>query len=97
MIKFNEKMIPVMESVCRKWLAISTSTERANRPQAEKGIGKLWGRLDQPPITKFIWADNPESATRIASNLSGKMPDAQIMDYCGGGVWAGDFVFFFFF
>ena len=67
-----ERMTPEQEELLgrwrREWFGIGSSTERADRPRAEKAISAMYERIGQP-APRFFWFDSPATAVLGISAL----------------------------
>lgn len=53
-----------------KYMKIGLSTERCNRPEAEKAITALYKQMDYGEIKQFHWFENPLKAVEMAAKCA---------------------------
>ena len=76
----------------KKYLDIGWSTQRSDRPRAEKGVAALYKRLKLPP-PQFLWVDSPKAATAIIKESTGTTVTLTGCDGSLDAYWAAFYTF----
>lgn len=98
-----EKLTPEQEGKLGeyrdRWLAIGLSTEKADRPTAERAINAAYKEAGLTPPKQIVWADGPLGCLRKAVELG--VPEAEVYNQvpsfvygCHDAPWLGCYEFF---
>jgi hypothetical protein len=85
-----EQLTPAQEIELREWrkryYAIGWSTERSDRPKAEKAMVKLYARMGLP-APAFHWCQSPFEAVKIIEESTGSKVALSGTDGCLDAYW----------
>ncbi len=71
------------------WRKIALSTDRANRPEAEKCVAEMYKNAHLKPPRKFIWVESPQRAMVLAEDMGytfGKTPEVPTAAFVFAGM-----------